>query len=560
MLKTKSNFIVGAIILVISNLITKAIGAIYRVPLLRTLGSEGLGQYQMILPIFALFLVISSSGIVVTLSKFVSKETEHKNSINAKKYLLSGIVISILASVFLSALLIVFAPNIAKYQKSSGLYISYIAIVPAIILGSLLSVFRGYFLGKRKMIFSGLAQVIEAISKLVFSLVLSTRFSVYGYTMAVFGALLGISISELVSFVFILIVYFLQKKKENNFILPKIFKTDEKNYSRFKRVEKLVDINVNISNVYHSKNRYITFFQALKNVFSFSFFVMLQSSIMPLINAIDSLIIVPLLLRAGIIQSVAYSLYGLENGVVSSILALPTVVASAVGASIIPNIKKDKSNINSTSKNIKNAFNIVWLSSIFCAFAFVIFSNDIINFLYGSGLAEKAINELSISADLLRINSFNLVYLCLLSISTSVLQGLERNKVPVINLATAGILRLFLMIVLLSKGRINIYGTAIADMAFYSFALILNLREIKKAINLKFGLANFAVLPVVCCVAVSLSMVLIKMLLKSLLTPRVLTLAVILCGCGVYLSLLIATKVIDLKNLSKTILKKRQIT
>ena len=48
MAKTKSNFFFGAIILVVANLITKVIGAVYRVPLLKTLGSEGLGQYQKI--------------------------------------------------------------------------------------------------------------------------------------------------------------------------------------------------------------------------------------------------------------------------------------------------------------------------------------------------------------------------------------------------------------------------------------------------------------------------------------------------------------------------------
>ena len=83
MTKTKNGFLFGAIVLVICNLITKFISAIYRVPLLKILGSEGLGQYQMIFPIYALFLVISSSGIIVTISKLCSKEFEVGNKKNA---------------------------------------------------------------------------------------------------------------------------------------------------------------------------------------------------------------------------------------------------------------------------------------------------------------------------------------------------------------------------------------------------------------------------------------------------------------------------------------------
>ena len=104
MSKTKNGFLFGAIILVICNLVTKFISAIYRVPLLKILGSEGLGQYQMIFPIYALFLVISSSGIIVTISKLSSKEFEVNNQKNARKYFFAGFLISLISSIILSLL------------------------------------------------------------------------------------------------------------------------------------------------------------------------------------------------------------------------------------------------------------------------------------------------------------------------------------------------------------------------------------------------------------------------------------------------------------------------
>ena len=541
--KIKSSFLFGTIILLISNLITKVIGAIYRIPLLKILGMEGLGQYQMILPIFALFLVLSSGGLVVTLSKFVSKATEQKNLQNSKKILYAGLTIALFFSGIFSLLLIAISPKISSIQSSGGLYKSYFAIAPAIVIGSLLAVFRGYFLGKKKMIYAGSQQVIEAVCKLIFSLILSYKLLKYGYSMAVLGAIIGIGLSEFVALIFSIVIYQTTKKKDY-FVLKRSLKN-----KKTVVIKKTYSFDNQNAKVYHSKNRYLSFGMAIKKVFSFSFFVMLQACILPLVNAIDSIVIVPLLIRAGIIKTVAYSLYGIENGIVSSIVALPTVIASAVGSAVIPNIKTGNKNLEATSKNIKNSFNIVWLTSIFFVVVFVFFSREITSFLYGSGLNNNIMDELNISSDLLRINSFNILYLNMLSLSTSVLQGLEKNKVPVLNLAIAGILRLFLMIVLLSIDKINIYGTAIADMAFFSFAFMLNLREIKKTVNFSFKIKNFLFLPALCCLTMGGVMLLLKMGLSGLLGSKILTMLIMACGGIIYLVLLLATKLLNFREI-----------
>ena len=58
-----NTFIKGAIILIIFNLIGKVIGAVYRIPLAKIVGSVGMGQYQLTFPLYCLILTISSSGI-----------------------------------------------------------------------------------------------------------------------------------------------------------------------------------------------------------------------------------------------------------------------------------------------------------------------------------------------------------------------------------------------------------------------------------------------------------------------------------------------------------------
>ena len=74
-LNIKSNKIIkSAMFLTIAGFITKIIGVLYKVPLLEIVGSEGLGYYQLVFPIFVFALILSSGGITTTLSKIIAHE------------------------------------------------------------------------------------------------------------------------------------------------------------------------------------------------------------------------------------------------------------------------------------------------------------------------------------------------------------------------------------------------------------------------------------------------------------------------------------------------------
>src|SRR5574344_958783 len=534
MTKIKNNFVFGAIILLFCNLISKLIGAIYRIPLLKVLGSEGLGLYQMIFPIYALVLVIYSTGIVVSLSKFVSKETTYHNSYNIKKYMQASFVLTTFISLILTFLLLIISPKLSIYQGNSNLLYFYFAIILAIILSSLFCVFRGYFLGKNEMLISGSVHIVEQVCQLFFSLFLATKFASIGVSMAVCGAVLGITISEVISLLFVFIIYFYSKKKIGSAIGRKIAK---------KGYESSIFC---IDKIFIAKKRYITIKQAFLKVLSFSFFVSLEACIIPLISAIDSLVIVPLLLKCGLNSAVAYSIFGIEDGIVTSLVSLPTVVATSIGASIIPNLKNSISG-NETKINV--GLKYVWLVGIASATVFIFFASDITSLLYANGFDGKVFNELKISSDLLKINSFNIIYLSLLNLTTSILQGLDKSKIPVINLGFCAILRLVLLLSLLPNSSINIYGTALADMVFYSLSLILNIISIKKVVKIEMPLQKIFIYPLVYCIVMWLSMDLFKLVFNDILNSRITTLLMVFTGGVVYLILLFATKSLDYKEM-----------
>ena len=88
----------GTLFFMLSALLVKAIGAIYKIPLYNLLGSGGVGLYQMVFPLYALLLTLSSGGIPSGMTKLIScgynGEIVLKKSL--KIFLPAGIIFSLL--------------------------------------------------------------------------------------------------------------------------------------------------------------------------------------------------------------------------------------------------------------------------------------------------------------------------------------------------------------------------------------------------------------------------------------------------------------------------------
>ena len=72
-LKNSSNGLIkGAFIVTLGGLITKVLGAFYRIPLTNLLGAKGIGIYQMVFPLYSLLLTVSSTGVPSGISKIIA--------------------------------------------------------------------------------------------------------------------------------------------------------------------------------------------------------------------------------------------------------------------------------------------------------------------------------------------------------------------------------------------------------------------------------------------------------------------------------------------------------
>ena len=434
----------GAAILIVCNVIGKALGAVYRIPLANMLGSVGMGMYQLIFPLYSLLLTVSTSGVPVAISKLVAEYNARQEYGVAKKILKISFLILTLISLFGAILVVVGAKFIAGIQGNFDIYICYYGIAPAILFVGVLSAFRGYFQGNILMFPTAISSLIEQIAKMIFGLFLAGKFLQYGIEYAVLGALIGISISELFALVFLMICYFFFHRRKANDL---------------------------------SKNNY-AFKTLSKQIFALSIPITLGGLIAPITSMVDSLLVVNLLIISGFSSGYATTLLGIQSGVVEPLLNLPIIIGVSISTVLLPNIsvlaaKKEAEKIRQL---INKSIQISLCISITCAICYVIFGGQILNFLYGSSFDN---NELTLALKLLFLGSLNIIILSLVHLSAGVLQGLNYSKVPVKSLLVGCGVKIVLDCLLIPIKSINIFGVVISALVCYLIVFILNYKKIK---------------------------------------------------------------------------------
>ena len=85
------------------------------------LGIDGLGLYQLIYPVFALLIVLSSSGMPTAVSKLVATKKEQNNLIGARQVVTVACVVfgivSLLFSIGLFALAVLYGIQVQRQES-----------------------------------------------------------------------------------------------------------------------------------------------------------------------------------------------------------------------------------------------------------------------------------------------------------------------------------------------------------------------------------------------------------------------------------------------------------
>ena len=205
---SKENIYRTAVYVTAFSVAEKFFGFLYRIILSRTLGSEGMGIYQIALSVFAVLITATSSGLPLAVSRLITKHRTNGNR-KAEHSTVSAAVI-IAASFSLPVFFIMFFANhlFSFLFADSRCMAVLVILLPGLTFNSIYSVLRGVLWGNKKFI---PYCVIDLIEELV--MIATGTALVAGMTSVIDGAkrvALAVVLSYLVSFSLATIYFFVK--------------------------------------------------------------------------------------------------------------------------------------------------------------------------------------------------------------------------------------------------------------------------------------------------------------------------------------------------------------
>lgn len=432
----------GAALLLIGSVVAKMLGALYRIPLTNVLGAEGMGMYQLVFPVYALFMVLATAGIPTALSRTVAEKRATGES--TKKYLSVSMLALFLLGLIFATIMAVFSKFLAQKQGNADTYPGFLIIAPAIVCVCVISGFRGWFQGEMYMLPTALSNVVEQVVKLAVGLGLSYALAKRGVVFAVCGALLGVTVSEIATVLYMLLTYLVRsaKQKKENALTARVAveraEGDGAKRARFR----------------------ITRAEA-KGILHVALPIAAVSVLMPLSSFSDSVIVVNMLKVFGLEKSVATAQYGIISGPVNSLINMPVVAIMSLAVAIVPSVSASRVTRDIDGVMLKSSLcvRLAYLLGIPFAFYLAVFAKNVIGALYPDLSYDSAI----VAVNVLRITAANVVFLSTMQIYVSLLQALDKTKYAVLSLVCAIIVKIVLGVVL--TRYIGINGAAIASLS-----------------------------------------------------------------------------------------------
>ncbi|MCL2203942.1 MAG: polysaccharide biosynthesis protein [Defluviitaleaceae bacterium] len=204
-----------------AGVITRILGFVYRIYMSNLMGAEGMGLYQLIMPVYALAWSISCAGFNTTVSKLTAQERAKGEYGNMGRVLKQSVVITTLMGFVLTAALYFGAELLAVHFFNDMRVVLPLRILsfafPAMAAGTCL---RGYFIGLQEAKIPAANQVLEQIVRMVIVYVLAARFVPRGLEYAAAVAFIAIVGEEIFSFGFTYISYRIFKKRRRLFKRP----------------------------------------------------------------------------------------------------------------------------------------------------------------------------------------------------------------------------------------------------------------------------------------------------------------------------------------------------
>ena len=408
---------------------------------------------------------------------------------------------------------------------------------PTIFFYGILGVLRGYFQAHRSMVQTSFSQILEQIANAVVSIGgawLLIKMGTAGVTAgtdmegkrAVLGAMgsaLGTGMGVLAGLIFMWGVYLLNRRM----ILKRVQRDAHENIDSYGRMIRMISLIVTpfiLSTAIYNLNSTVVSY--------------LYTKLIPNLRALDS--------------DLQYANYG-TYGVAVTVFNIPIAFATAMASAMIPSVAQASASgdIEKTKEKITSAVKATMIISIPAAVGLFALAKPIIYILFPSSDED----DVTLAAKLLMVLAAAVVLYALSTLSNSILQGLGRVNIPVVNAGIALTIQSIASFLLLMYTNVDLYGLAITNTLYAAIMCVLNQVALRRVIHYRQEWKKSFVLPSLASLVMGVSAKgAYQLLVMATKSPRIALVPAVAFGVVVYFVVLLSLKALseeELKDLPK---------
>ncbi len=457
----KQSFVTGAAILMMANIISKILGAVFKIPLTYILKEEGMAIYNSAFQIYILFLSFVISGLPFAISKLVSEYSAKKEKAMVCAVINVSTKLLFIIGITLSLILYFGADFFALALKEDRAAFAIKMIAPSVFFVAIGCIYKNYFQGISNMIPSAISQVIEAIIKLLAGFYLAFYFIDFGTYKASGGAALGISIGEAIATLILFLLYILLQKER----------------TRSTPIQRRT---------------------VLSQIGSIAIPLLFASVISSMLSVMDTTIMRASLLDYGHNIDEARFIYGAYTGYALTLFHLPVGILATLGVSILPLVAGSiaVNDMKRAQKVSSAAIRLSIILSLPCAVAIYFMGENMLDILFNN----------TYSAKMLKLISPCVLFLCVSQISNAIIQSAGKILQSFLCALISSVIKLILYYLLIPK--MSIYGAIIgADISYFIY-MILSLVLANRTIGVKYSIKDMMIKP-----AISIAMMIVVLIL-----------------------------------------------
>ncbi|KRD90049.1 transporter [Bacillus sp. Root147] len=480
----EKNLMRGTLLLTVSSLLTKILGFIYIIPFTALVGTSGYALYKYAYGPYTLMLSLSTMGLPLAVSKYVSKYNGLGNYRAGQDLLKAGLLLMTITGIIGFLVLYTMAPWLAELvingKDSSGnsqkdvVYVIRMVSFALIIIPPM-SLLRGYFQGNQSMGPSALSTIIEQIVRVLFILVgayavihlfHSTMTKAVG--IGTFGAFIGG-----VGGIGILGAVYLKRKR-------------------------LIMKEVNSG----KNNKSVSFSSMFKELVTYAVPFVLVGLAIPIYQNIDTFTINMLFQSIGYGQAKAETINSVI-GLAQILVMVPVSLATAFSMSLIPGITSSfvQGNLREVKGKITKTLQLLLFFTLPAAVGLCLLGKPVYMMIFG------AKNSPEIGGVVLQWYAPAAILFALFTVTAAILQGINQQKKLILGLGLGIVVKIVLNFLLVSS--LKEIGPVVATYGGYGVSVIYNFYLIEKSISYRVQSLGQAALTAVLLVSVMSAAVII---------------------------------------------------